>query len=228
MEILIFILFAALIIGGAIYKYYRGEQRKQELSALAARHGWRFNTGHDAGMEDRLTAFTCLQQGSDRYAYNILEGPDGDRQVCGFDYHYETHSTDSKGNRTTSHHYFSALVVEVDLPLKPLLIRPESFFDKIGELFGFDDIDFESHEFSRRFCVKAADRRWAFDVVHQATMEFLLAAPQFTIQMAGRQVMAYREGLFSADQFDEALQVIGGIVDRLPTSVRKELKGVDQ
>ena len=65
----------------------------------------------------------------------------------------------------------------------------------MGEFFGFDDIDFESDEFSREFCVKAADRRWAFDVIHQATMEFLLAAPRFTIELAGPRVMAYRDEL---------------------------------
>ena len=40
------------------------------------------------------------------------------------------------------------------------------------------EIEFESTEFSKEFHVKSPDRRWAFDVLSQATMEFLLALPQ--------------------------------------------------
>lgn len=43
-------------------------------------------------------------------------------------------------------------------------------------LFGFDDIDFESVEFSRKFFVKSPDKRFAYDVIHPAMMEFLLAS----------------------------------------------------
>ena len=220
--ILIAVLFLALIIAGGIYSYRKNEERKQALAELAKRHGWRFTTDHDGTMEERFPEFSSLRQGSDRYAYNILEGPDGDRQVCAFDYHYETASTDSKGRRTTHNHYFSALVVDTGLPLKPLQIRPEGIFDKLTELFGYDDIDFESDEFSRKFCVTAEDRRWAYDVIHQATMEFLLAAPRFTIQIAGPRIMAYHGGLYEPADFEHALAVVSGIVDRLPAYLQRE------
>ena len=55
-----------------------------------------------------------------------------------------------------------------------LLIRPEGVFDKMAGAFGFDDIDFESAEFSRQFYVKSPDRRFAYDVVNAGMMDFLL------------------------------------------------------
>lgn len=227
MEVLIVVLMLVLMIAGGIYSYYQSEQRKEALAAFAAQHGWQFMGDKQREMESRYPAFSCLQQGDDRYAYNIFEGLAGERSICGFDYHYETHSTDSKGRRQTHNHYFSAIVMYVPVTLKPLFIRPEGFFDKVAELFGFDDIDFESAEFSRKFCVKAEDRRWAFDVVHQATMEFLLTAPKFTLEFAGHDVIAYRNQLLEPTEFEQALNVLCGIVDRLPQYLLRELKGVE-
>lgn len=226
MEILIFVVFAALIISGAIYAYYQNRKRVEALRALAARRGWTFESGRDNSFETRYPGVECLRQGSRRYANNVLRGVSGDFRFCGFDYHYETYSTDSKGNTTTHHHNFSAVVLETNLPLKPLLIRAESFFDKVGEFFGVDDIDFESHEFSKKFYVKAEDRRWAFDVIHQSTMEFLLAAPRFTIQFAGPRVIAYRDDTFDPDEVEQAEQVVRGILDRLPNYLHREWKEV--
>lgn len=228
MQILFVILMIAVVVGLAIYSYYRAQQRRKDLMMLAARHGWRFVSAKDHGMESRFAAFECLQKGSNRYAYNILEGTYGKRRICGFDYHFETYSTDSKGNTQTHHHQFSAVVLDTGLPLKPLAIRPEGFFDKITEFFGIDDIDFESSQFSREFYVTSPDRRWAFDVIHQATMEFLLSAPRFNIELAGPRVMAHRSNCFAPDEFEHALQVVSGIIDRLPNYLLREWKGAVQ
>ena len=167
------------------------DKRRQEMAGWAQANGLKFLPAKDHSVWLRYQAFKSLQRGENRYAYNIMLGTIGERVTCGFDYHYETHSTNSKGQRQTHHHYFSALVVDANLPLKPLFIRPEGFFDKVTEFVGVEDIDFESAEFSQKFYVKAPDRRWAFDVLHQKTMELMLAYPRFHIEFQGTQVMAY-------------------------------------
>ncbi len=225
MEILFVIIIIGLMIALAVYSYQQAAQRRKDLQALADRLGWTFTADKDHSVDSRFDAFSCLRQGSNRYAYNMLQGRYQQHGVCAFDYHYETHSTDSKGNRQTHHFTFSALVLETGLPLKPLLIRPEGFFDKIGEFFGFDDIDFESTQFSREFFVKSPDRRWAFDVIHQATMEFLLAAPRFTIEFAGPRIITYRSSCFGPAEFESALRVTEGIIERLPNYLLREWKG---
>jgi hypothetical protein len=47
-----------------------------------------------------------------------------------------------------------------------LLIRREDIGDKLIGGLGFDDIDFESEEFSRDFWVKSDNRRHAYGVIH--------------------------------------------------------------
>ena len=225
--ILLIVAVIALLIVFAVLKHQQSEKRKKELAGWAFSKGLNFNSARDADIDNRYSYFKCLQRGENRYGYNIIEGNVGNHPVCAFDYHYETHHTDSKGNRQTQHHYFSAVVVDANLPLKPLFIRNERLFDKLAEFIGFDDIDFESAEFSKKFYVKSPDKKWAYDVLHQATMEFMLNAPHFDIEFGGRQVIAYRNNTFKMQEFEEAINLVNGILDRLPESLIQELKGVN-
>lgn len=213
---LIVILGILVVASVVIFGFVAAAQRRKDLAAWASANGLSFNAESDPAVEERFPEFHCLQQGSNRYAHNMIEGKWSGRPFLGFDYHYETHSTNSKGHRQTHHHHFSAVILGSVVPLRPLLIRPEGLLDKVTEFFGFDDIDFESAEFSRRFFVKAEDKRWAYDVIHQRTMEFLLSAPEFALEFASNHIIAYRSSTFSPQEFGTAAEVIGGVLDRLP------------
>src|SRR5512136_2785757 len=226
--VVVIVLAIAAAIGFAIWNSRMKDKRRQELAGWAQANGLKFLPEKDHSVWLRYQLFKCLQRGENHYAYNIMLGTSGERVMSGFDYHYETHSSDSKGQRQTHHHYFSALVVDAGFPLKPLYIRPEGLFDKVTEFVGLDDIDFESAEFSQKFFVKAPDRRWAYDVLHQKTMELMLTYPRFHIEFQGSQVMAYHDkSTFSPGEFSSALKVVTGILDYLPESVVRELKGID-
>jgi hypothetical protein len=214
-------------IGCAIWNSRMKDKRRQEMAGWAQVNGLKFLPEKDHSVWMRYQPFKCLQRGEDRYAYNIMVGTSGTRVMSAFDYHYETHSTNSKGQRQTHHHYLSALVVDAGLPLKPLFIRPEGLLDKVTEFVGIEDIDFESAEFSQKFFVKSPDRRWAYDVLHQKTMELMLAYPRFHIDFQGSQVMAYYDNkTFSLGEFGSALKVVTGILDYLPPGVVEELKAM--
>jgi hypothetical protein len=60
--------------------------------------------------------------------------------------------------------------------------------------------------------------------MHQETMEFLLGSPHFYLDFRDRYVIAYRKRPFKVADFEAAIQVITGILDRLPASVVQELK----
>lgn len=215
----------ALAVVGAIIGHLQAAKRKRELTEWAAAHGYTFTLGRDGSFDERFPMFERLRQGSNRYAYHIARGQRDDRPVLAFDYHYETYSRDNKGRRKTHHHHFSAVILDAGLPLKPLDIRPEGIFDKVTAFFGKEDINFELDAFSRAFHVQAPDRQWAFDVLHQATMEFLLAQPRFRIEIEGRWVMLWTGRRFGPKDFDAAMSVGAGILDRLPRYLVNELRG---
>lgn len=223
--VIIIIAAIAAVIGFVVWNAQMKGKRRKEMAGWAQANGLKFLPEKDHSVWLRYQLFKCLQRGDNHYAYNIMLGTIGQRVTCGFDYHYETHSSGSKGQQQTHHHYFSALVVDAGFPLKPLLIRPEGFFDKVTEFVGLDDIDFESAEFSQKYFVKAPDRRWAYDVLHQKTMELMLAYPRFHIEFQGTQVIAYYDNrTFSLGEFSSALKVVMGILDYLPPGMVEELK----
>jgi hypothetical protein len=219
--VLVVLVIIAIIIWGA----YASAKRRKQLLAWAEAHVLSFSEARGNAMESTYPQFTCLHQGSNRYSYNHLTGKWKEHDFLGFDYHYETYSYDSKGRRQTNHHYFSTVILTSPIPLQPLFIRPEGIFDKVTEFFGADDIDFESTEFSKKFFVKAPDKKWAFDVIQQRTMQFLLDSPRFNLQLGYKEIMAYHNSTFSAEQFEQAADVICGILERLPDYVVQQQKG---
>jgi len=226
MTVVIIVIVIAIILAivFAVLKHQKSEGRKRQLAGWAFSKNLNYNPARNSGIANQYPQFKCLQRGENRYVYNVIEGNLGNRPVRAFDYHYETHHTDSKGNRQTQHHYFSAVIVDANLPLKPLFIRGEHLFDKLTEFIGFNDIDFESAEFSKKFYVKSPDKKWAYDVLPQATMEFMLGAPRFDIEFGIRHVIAYRNNTFKMQEFEEAINLVNGILDRLPESLIEELK----
>jgi hypothetical protein len=126
--------------------------------------------------------------------------------IHAFDYHYETHSTDSKGNRQTHHHHFSCLILTLDKAFPELTIAAEGFFSKIAQSLGYDDIDFESHEFSRKFCVRSKDKKFAYDFCHARLMEYLLLNQDLAIELEGMALAIVFSGCLEPAQIEQNLE----------------------
>jgi hypothetical protein len=204
----------------AVLAVWLGRKRRKTLEEWAVSKGLSFSHRRDSGLDDRYRAFGCLRRGYSRYAYNVATGAWADRRVITFDYHYAI------GSGKSRHDYrFSAILLSSDVRLKPLRIRPEGLFDKVTEFFGLNDIDFESAEFSRAFHVKAPEERWAYDVLHQRTMEFLLGMPRLSIQFDEDYVLVWKNRRFSPEQFEEAILIAEGLLDRLPPYLMEQQKG---
>ncbi len=216
-SILVFLAIAGLM---AISAYFVAKRRR-EIAAWADENGLVFSSRADRSFDRRYPEFGCLSRGHSRSAYNIASGPWNGRSLDAFDYRYVTgHGK----NRST--HTFSALILESSVPLHPLHIRAETAFDKMTAFFGVEDIDFESAQFSKEFYVKSPDKKWAYDVLHQRTIEFLLSKPKFSIQFSRQYVICWRNRRFNRQVREEAISVVEGILDRLPEYVlRAQKKG---
>lgn len=211
------IFYKVVLVLVMIYKSRLSAQRREQLIAWAHGKGLDFDASRDGGMADRFDNFKCLQHGCERYAYNRMEGEWAGRPITAFDYHYATGVDDDR-----SHFHFSAVIITSAVPLEPLCICREGFLDKLTEFLGFEDIDFESAEFNRKFRVRSPFKRWAYDVVHTRTMEHLLSGPDVGIQLDFMYIIAWGRCLFTPTEFAAAADLIGGILDRLPEYVVKQ------
>jgi hypothetical protein len=178
----IFILFVIVAVVAIIVSAGAAKKRREAMQALAATLGLDFYPEKDHDLPKRVKYLNALRQGSNRYAHNTMAGTYRDHDVTVFDYHYQTQS--SNGNTTqTQHHHLSFFILALPRAFPEVKIGPESFFSKIAQAVGYDDIDFESHEFSRAFCVRSRDKKLAYDVCNAQMIEYLLANRDLTIEI---------------------------------------------
>jgi len=183
MEFLIIVGVIAVVVVVAVLAYLSAQKRRQAMMALAARLGLQFDPGKNWALAERYGFLNKLRAGSNRYVFNTLSGNYQSQGVTALDFHYETYSTDSKGHRQTHHHYFSCFLLHLPKSFPEVAIAREGFFSKVAQAFGYDDIDFESHEFSRKFCVRSRDKKFAYDFCNARMMEYLLANDDLTIEV---------------------------------------------
>lgn len=179
-------LFALVVIAAivaAIFGYIAETKRRDALAKLAAKLGLGFSESKNYELAAQYSFLDKLAQGDNRYLFNTLSGVYRGERVLISDYHYETHSTDSKGRRHTTHHYLAVFILRLPATFPELIIAPEGIFSKIAQALGFDDIDFESHEFSRSFCVRSRDKKFAYDICNARMMDYLLGNKDLAIEI---------------------------------------------
>jgi hypothetical protein len=180
MQPLIIVAFIAIFILVAVVGIIAARKRREAMRTLAARLGLRFEPGKDRHLAKRYKFLNKLRRGSNRYAYNILSGKYQGHGLTVFDYHYQTGS-----GKNTHHHHFSFFIMHLPASFAELVIGPEHIFSKIAQAVGYDDIDFESHEFSRKFCVRSGDKKFAYDVCNARMIEYLLSNSDLSIEIEG-------------------------------------------
>lgn len=219
------ILFALMIFGTVVLIFYlRSKERRKKLAAYAESQGWRFSPDKNKRLSAQYPGLKCLHRGHSRFAKNIMQGQRSTRDITAFDYHYATGHGKSRRD-----YNFSALILSSPLTLQSLYIRPEHIFDKISDFFGYDDIDFESAEFSRAFYIKAPEKSWAYQVIHPQMMAFLLESPKFHVQFSVSDIIVWRNKRFQERDFDAAFDLIQGLLERIPTYIGKpQVKAWDQ
>jgi hypothetical protein len=214
--ILIFGAFVVLVIVLAIFGAIAAKKRREAFVALAARLGLQFSPDRDRTIADRFHFLNRLAQGSNRYAYNIVSGTYQGRSVLVFDYHYQTESRDSKGHRRTHHHHFSCFVLQLERAFPELTIVREGIFSKVAQAFGYDDIDFESHEFSRKFCVRSKDKKFAYDVCHAQMIEYLLTNDDLNIEIENTVLALAYSGVLKPEEIEPNLQRLVQVRELMP------------
>lgn len=216
--------FPLLVIIFGVVGYYSWQQenkRRARLTDWARRQNWKYRPDKHTGLDRDFPAIKLFDRGHSRFGKNVIKGHFQGMPVMCLDYQY---TTGSGKNRTT--HNYGVTIVKVDHPVIPLEIRRENVFDKVGEFLGKDDIDFESAEFSRKFYVTSSDRKWAYDVIHSRTMEYLLQSPEdFSITFGHNEIVVSKGGSCEPEEYEQAVKLGRDLYDLIPEFVRQQMKG---
>jgi len=215
----------AVVLGLVAYGAFIGTRKRREaLSGVADRLGLSFDPAKDHTV-DRDYGHTGFDKGRARKGYNNIFGT---MTLAGHtirvrmgDYQYTTGH--GKNQHTHRISYATFQLPWVGTP--KLLIRRENIGDKIAGGLGFDDIDFESEEFSRAFWVKSNNKRFAYDVIHPQMMEFLLRGPTPHAEIV-HDVCLVMEGWgrWNPDTFEGAPGWFEAFLEKWPEHLTHELR----
>ncbi|HUE37757.1 MAG TPA: hypothetical protein VMO20_10225 [Candidatus Acidoferrum sp.] len=209
------ILFVVIFAIASIYSMMQAAKRREGLLELAQRLNLNFNPDQDCGIPGQFAFLKQFDQGENRYATNVLSGAYQQNEVLAFDYHYETVTYDKDG-RHVHHHWFSFFILTIPAVFPDLTIRREGLFTKIAEVFGYQNIKFESAEFSKTFCVRSPDKKFAYDVCNAIMMEYLLVNRDLSIEIENQVVALVFNNRISVDAFENNLQRLVEIRSHLP------------
>jgi len=206
---------AGLMVAAIVFGLRQARKRREAMFELAHRLNLAFDPGTDRTIAERFSFLKQLAQGSNRYATNVLSGNYRQHEILAFDYHYETYHQDKNGTRT-EHHWFSFFILTLPAAFPELTIRREGFFTKVAAVFGYGDINFESAEFSKTFCVRSPDKKFAYDVCNAQMMEYLLANRDLSIELENRALALAFTSRLALEQIEPNLQRLIEIRARLP------------
>jgi hypothetical protein len=211
---MLLILLVPLIIIAAIIL---AAKRKKEWQLFASRHGLSFSRRDPFSTHKSLRHFDLFSHGHSRRAYNVCFGTIRGMNIRAFDYKYTV------GSGKNSHtYYFTALIVRANMTFDRLFIRPERFFDKVAAAVGFDDVDFESAEFSRKFFVKAENKKFAYDVIHPRTMEFLLSCQTLNVETNASNLLFHHGKKLPVPEVDALLDNAEQFISLIPQYLRND------
>jgi hypothetical protein len=155
-----------------------------------------------------------------------MSGTESGRPFTAFDYTYETHSTDSKGNRSTTTHSWTVCVVPMPGWLGSVQVMPESALDRMAGAVGLrTDIDLESEEFNRRFRVAADDPKLASDILTPRTMQYLIGVDAGAWRTCGSDLVGFRQGRLDPADVVRTCSVLGQVQAGIPSFVWKDAGG---
>ncbi|MCP4836198.1 MAG: DUF3137 domain-containing protein [Phycisphaera sp.] len=228
MEILLGVIVGFVVLVAIGVGWHLERKRTLELSAFASRVGLSFSEDRDRTADERFARFAMFRRGRSRSAWNLmrgrltLAGREVELELGDFRY---TVSHGSGKNRRSKTYKFSYLVAINPIGQCPeTIIRQEGLFDRVKGILGFDDIDFESEEFSRKFHVSSDEKRFAYDLIDQRMMEYILADLPPAVELDGRQIcISDGRGRWDTDDFERAIGWLDGILERWPSHLAKSL-----
>ena len=194
-----------------VFAWKAEKKRRQALSIWAAEHGWTYFFRKDKRKIRQFGFLERLQQGHSRAAYHRLSGEWEGRPAEAFQLRYTTGS--GKNQQT---HYWVIALIRIEKPFPELTIAPENMLSRFGQALGFDDIDFESVEFSNAYAVRSRDKKFAYDFCNTGMMEHLLANRGTTLELELDTLALLSSGRLEAADLAPAFAHLQAIRSHIP------------
>ncbi len=184
-------IFAAVaVIGGISYAvWYFDKKRTDAMRAVAQTMGWTFHEEAERDPETRFGALPLFERGHSRKAKRIMTGELAGAPAVVMDYQF----TIGSGKSQQTHAQTVAIFPTHGAALPDFELAPENLFHKLGQVFGYQDIDFDQFpEFSKRYLLRGEDESAVRTAFNQTVLAFLEQNAGWTVQSRGQPVCVFR------------------------------------
>ena len=189
---IIFSLIAIVAIAVAGTFIYVGVVAQQKRSAALADAALRTGLTFEPKVaEERLATlgpFHLFKRGHRRIGRNLMIGKADDEPVILLDYQYTV------GGGKDSHTYQQTVAVfQGVVGLPEFTLAPEHIWHRIGNLFGYQDINFEaSEEFSRHYVLRGPDESAIRSAFGAEALGFFAQSLGWSVESCGEALAVYR------------------------------------
>jgi len=164
-------------------------ERTEQLGQLALTMGFTFEPALDLEVLKGFGDLPVYGHGHSKKVSNVMTGQAGERDVKLFDYRYTTGS----GKNSHTWNQSVALFPRAGEGLPDLLLAPENIFHKIGAVFGYQDIDFDtSPDFSSHYLLRGPDETAIRSVFSADALTFFAAQRGWHVEIAAGNLGIYR------------------------------------
>ncbi|MEU8224392.1 hypothetical protein [Kribbella sp. NPDC048915] len=218
----------AIVVGVGLFyfNYYRAKKRRELFAGFAAQHGWSYLPADNSLARQWMG--TPFGTGDNWRVRNVLSGAYNGHPMVAFDYSFQTHTSNGKGQRRTTTHHFGVVVLQLPGPLPHLEVTHEGIFGgAVANALGFRDIQFESDQFNRAFRVKADDERFGHALITPRMMELLLQRGEIGWRIEGNSLVGWDKGAHDPAEVLNRLALLEQVVLNVPGYVWRDYAGVD-
>jgi len=187
-----FALFSVAVGGTAVYISLAGEKkRRAALAQVALMLGFSYLDKVPEATLAGLGNFPLFRHGHSKSGRNLMEGKSADAPVTLLDYQYTTGGgKDSHTARQTVAIYRGAAT-----GLPQFSLTPEHWWDRVAQVFGYQDIDFEaSEEFSKRYLLRGPDEAAIRSAFGAEALGFFAQNPGWSVESFGGSLAVYHAG----------------------------------
>lgn len=181
-----------LLVLLTIYLAWRYEKKRtKRLREIADSLRFTFDEKGDDFLLSTLTQFHLFSQGRSRRILNVMKGKSRDAHITIMDYLFTT-----GGGKNSSTYRQTVILFDSDtLDLPAFSLRPENFIHRIGNAFGYQDIDFDSYpEFSRMYLLQGADEEAVRNTFDYDLLSYFEKQKNICVEGEGRKMIFYRAG----------------------------------
>lgn len=197
LPITIFCAVVFCIVLGIVIHYHLEKKRTEALAELSRTMGFEFEADGTALLSGGMSCLPVFNRSHSRKVSNVMRKKVRETQVALFDYCYTTGSGKSQHTQRLSMAAFESPSRDV---FPGFELRPEHLMHKVGQLFGYQDIDISTHPvFSRRYLLRGPDEPAVRAAFGEQAIDFFQNNPDWNVEARANWMAVFKPRLGLGD-----------------------------